>query len=260
MDRLDEALHNVHYKLAVGGNQLASGREYRGRVEGIYWEGIPTVASLAGKAQIDRQRARVDLSGCQRSIDSIEFNQRQIDRGGTRFLDCDPGRHAGLPSLGQHSDFLSAELCKLSDLLSGHDKGFREIRRWRRQNYDVSAFKDFFRDRHGSGMGELPIAADKPGRSLRTSDRNGRQGHIDPSLLEETGFGSEPGGALPCRKQPGCDSDTLRSRRRDLRPSEVRCGRQRGGTRYQTQKVAAEKFHLVLPIASECARSTNIVS
>src|ERR1019366_6868155 len=144
MDRLDEALHDVHHKLAVRGDQLASSREYRGRVEGIYREGIPTVASLAGKAQIDWQCARVNLSGGQRSIDSIEFNQRQVGRGGTRFLYCDPGRHAGLPGLGQHSDFLSAELCKLSDLLSGHDKGFREIRRWRRQNHDVSALKDFF--------------------------------------------------------------------------------------------------------------------
>ena len=82
-------------------------REYRRRVEGIYREGIPAVASLAGKAQIDRQRARVDLSGCQRRIDSIEFNQGQVDRGRARFLDCDPGRHAGLPGLGQYSDFLS---------------------------------------------------------------------------------------------------------------------------------------------------------
>src|ERR1700726_577238 len=97
MDCLDEALHDVHHKLAVGGDQLASSREYRGRVEGIYREGIPTVANFAGKAQIDWQRARVDLSGCQRSIDSIEFNQGQVDRGGARFLDCDPGRHAGLP-------------------------------------------------------------------------------------------------------------------------------------------------------------------
>jgi len=30
---------------------------------------------LAGKAQIDRQRARIDLSGCQRGKDAIEFNQ-----------------------------------------------------------------------------------------------------------------------------------------------------------------------------------------
>src|SRR5450759_1225604 len=60
MDRLDEALHDVHHKLAVRGDQLASSREYRGRVEGIYREGIPTVASLAGKAQIDWQCARVN--------------------------------------------------------------------------------------------------------------------------------------------------------------------------------------------------------
>ena len=132
MDRLDEALHDVHHKLAVGDDQVASSRKYRGRVEGIYRERIPTVANLTGKAQVDRQCARVDLSGCQCSIDSIEFNQGQVDRGGARFLDCDPSRHTGLPGLGQHSDFLSAELCKLSDLLSGHDKGFREIRRWRR--------------------------------------------------------------------------------------------------------------------------------
>jgi hypothetical protein len=59
-------------------------------------------------------------------------------------------------------------------------------------------------------------------RSLWTSDRNGRQGHIDPSLFEETGFGSEPGGALPCclkpRRHPNGPS---RTRRGQLRPSEA---------------------------------------
>jgi hypothetical protein len=74
-----------------------------------------------------------DLSGCQGSIDSIERNQGQVDRGGARFLDCDPGRHAGLPGLGQHPDFLSAELCQLGDLLPGHDKGHGEDRCRRRQ-------------------------------------------------------------------------------------------------------------------------------
>src|SRR6185312_10749638 len=73
MNRLDEALHDIHHKPAVGGNQPARSREYRGRVKGVYREGIPAVASLPTEAQIDRQRARVDLSGRQRSIDSIEF-------------------------------------------------------------------------------------------------------------------------------------------------------------------------------------------
>ena len=41
---------------------------------------------------------------------------------------------------------------------------------------------------------------DRSGRSLRTTDRNGRHGHVDPSLFEHTSFGSEPGGALPHRK------------------------------------------------------------
>jgi hypothetical protein len=49
-------------------------------------------------------------------------------------------------------------------------------------------------------MGELPIAADDPSRSLRPTDRDGRQSHVDPSFLEETGFGPEPGGALPGRE------------------------------------------------------------
>ena len=119
------------------------------------------------------------------------------------------------------------------------------------ENHDVPAFEDFFRDRQGSGVGELPVAADKPGRSLRTPDRDGRQGHIDPSLFEDTGFGSQPGGALPRRKQPRCNSHRLRRRRRDLRPGQARCGRQRGGPCRQMQEFAAEKIHPVLPIARE---------
>src|SRR6185437_396358 len=63
MNRLDKALHDVHYELAIRGDQLVSSREYRGAVEGIHRKRIPTVASLAGKAEIDRQRARVYLSG-----------------------------------------------------------------------------------------------------------------------------------------------------------------------------------------------------
>src|SRR5215207_137674 len=102
-------------------------------------------------------------------------------------------------------------------------------------------------------MGEFPVAADEPGRSLRAADRNCRQAHFDPALLEETGFRSEPGSALPRREQPGCDSDTLRSRRRTLPPSEVRRGRERGSARGQMQKLpTVGKFHSALSDAIEC--------
>jgi hypothetical protein len=74
MDRLDEALHDVHHKLSVGHNQLPGSREYRRGVEGIYWESVPTVSDLTGKAQINRQCARVDFPGCQRRVDSVELN------------------------------------------------------------------------------------------------------------------------------------------------------------------------------------------
>src|SRR3978361_1758058 len=65
MDRLDEALHDVHYKLAVGSDQLPRGREYGRRTEGIYGKGIPPVAKLPTEAQIDWQRASVNHSRSQ---------------------------------------------------------------------------------------------------------------------------------------------------------------------------------------------------
>ena len=93
----------------------------------------------------------------------------------------------------------------------------------------------FFRDRQSTGVGELPVAADDPRSSLRPPHRDGRQGHIDPSLLKEAGFGSEPRGALPCRKQSRCDSDPLMGL---LRPSEAKSSsRDGGGTRGQMQEL-----------------------
>ena len=74
MDRLDETFHDIHHKLSIGGDQFASGCEYRWRIEGVYWEGVPTISSLATKPQIDRQCAGVDLACCQRGINPIEFN------------------------------------------------------------------------------------------------------------------------------------------------------------------------------------------
>src|SRR5579872_2976916 len=100
MDRLNEALHDVHHKGSVGGDQLPSGRKYRRGVEGIYWKGIPTVSDLARKAQINRHSTRVDLPRCQCRVDSIEFNQWQVSCGGARFLNSDPGRHTCLTGLG----------------------------------------------------------------------------------------------------------------------------------------------------------------
>jgi hypothetical protein len=95
-------------------------------------------------------------------------------------------------------------------------------------------------------MSKLPVAANKPGRSLWASDRDGRQSHIDPSLFENAGFGSEPSSALPNREQPGCDTDALRRRWRDLRTCEVGCRRQRSDACQQMQKFAAENPHVVL--------------
>src|SRR5207248_4675698 len=144
-------------------------------------------------------------------------------------------------------DFLSGQLCQLSDLLPGHDERVGEFRCRRCQNHNVAALEYFFRDRQGSGVGELPVAADEPCGSLRTADGNGWQGPVDPSLLKETGFGSEPCGALPCREQPRCDSDGLRCL---LRPSEDRSRSwdSGDGTRDQMQELATEKLHGVLRI------------
>jgi hypothetical protein len=94
VDRLDEALHDVHHKVAVGSDQLPRGRKYGWRIEGRHRKSVPTVQNLPRKAHINRQRARVDLSGCQRGIDSIESNQGQVNGGYACLLDCDPGRHA----------------------------------------------------------------------------------------------------------------------------------------------------------------------
>src|SRR6202035_3640542 len=41
VNRLDEALHDIHHKWPIGGDQFASGREYRWCIKGIYREGIP---------------------------------------------------------------------------------------------------------------------------------------------------------------------------------------------------------------------------
>ena len=91
-----------------------------------------------------------------------------------------------------------------------------------------------------SATGRVPVWVNSqsprmtPRSSLRTSHRDGRQGHIDPSLLKETRFGSEPRGALPCRKQPRCDSDPLMGL---LRPSQtISSSWDGGGTRDQMQE------------------------
>jgi AraC-like DNA-binding protein len=76
--------------------------------------------NLAGKAQIDRQRARIDVADRQCRVDTIELDQRHVDRGGARLLDRDPGRHAGLAGLGQDTDLLAVQLVELRDLLAGH--------------------------------------------------------------------------------------------------------------------------------------------
>ena len=71
MDRLDEALHDVHHKLAVGGDQLASSREYRGRVRTDLYNKQILVDHFKGKRSADdpkvqrefqllRQQAEID--------------------------------------------------------------------------------------------------------------------------------------------------------------------------------------------------------
>jgi hypothetical protein len=92
-----------------------------------------------------------------------------------------------------------------------------------------------------SATGRVPVWANSqsprmdPRSSLRTPHRDSRQGHIDPSLLKETRLGSEPRGALPCRKQSRCDSDTLMGL---LRPSQTKSSSwDGGGTRDQMQEL-----------------------
>jgi hypothetical protein len=143
-----------------------------------------------------------------------------------------------LPGLSQYSDLLSGQLRQLSDLFPGHDKRIGKFRCRRCQDYNVAAFEYFFRDRDSAGVCELPVAADDPRSGFGPPHRDGWQRQIYPLLLKQTRFGSEPRGALPCRKQSRCDSDTLTGL---LRPSQMKRSRGAGGggARGQMQELPA---------------------
>jgi hypothetical protein len=103
-----------------------------------------------------------------------------------------------------------------------------------------------------SATGKVPVCANSqsplmsPAGSLWTADRNGTQGHVDPSPFKETGLGSDPCSALPSRKQPRRHADGSRCL---LCPSRVESGRRdRGDTRDQLQEIATDKLHGLLRI------------
>jgi len=91
-------------------------------------------------------------------------------------------------------------------------------------------------------MRELPIAANESRRCLRASDRDSRQGHVDVVFLEETGFGSEPGGALPRRKKPGCRSRGSHSLRGTLGPNDLSGNGNGSAAGEQMQESSARGF------------------